>query len=126
MKAAALLVLGSVTDRTLVDALSDLGFAPLVRDSMWSALSKLRSERFAAVLVDGDAADTDVLEFVLNVRDIDEHVPVVVVGGSLHAGDGKALRAHLTRLGTVVLDGSPDQVIAGLEQVLNAEQAQDD
>ena len=51
---------------------------------------------------------------------------MVVVGGSLDAGDGKGLRAHLTRLGTVVLDGSPDHVIAGLEQVLNAEQAQDD
>jgi len=126
MEATALLVLGSMTDRTLVDALFDLGFAPIVRDSMRSALNKLRSERFAAVLVDGDSTDVDVLEFVLNVRDIDEHVPVVVVGGSLDAGDEKALRAHLTRLGTVVLDGSPDQVIAGLEQVLNAEQAQDD
>lgn len=126
MKATALLVLGSVTDRTLVDALFDLGFSPLVRDSMPSALSKLRCERFAAVLVDRDSADIDALEFVLNVRDIDEHVPVVVVGGSLDAGDEKALRAHLTHLGTVVLDGSPDQVMAGLEQVLNAEQAQDD
>ncbi len=125
MKATALLVLGSVTDRTFVDALFDLGFSPLVRDSMPSALSKLRSERFAAVLVDGDAADTDVLEFVLNVRDIDEHVPVVVVGLSDESGE-EVLRDHLAHLGTVVLDGSPDEVIAGLEQVLNAEQAQDD
>lgn len=121
MKATALLVLGSVTDRTLVDALFDLGFAPLVRDSMSSALSKLRSERFAAVLVDGDAIDVDVLEFVLNVRDINEHVPVVVVGRPFDEGSEEVLREHLTRLRTVVLDGSPDEVISGLEQVLDVE-----
>jgi len=126
MKATALLVLGSVTDRTLVDALFDLGFSPLVRDSMSSALSKLRSERFAAVLVDGDAIDVDVLEFVLNVRDINEHVPVVVVGRSLDESGEEVLRDHLAHLGTVVLDGSPDEVIAGLEQVLNAEHPGED
>ena len=125
MKATALLVLGSMTDRTLVDALFDLGFAPIVRDSMSSALNKLRSERFAAVLVDGDSTDVDVLEFVLNVRDINEHVPVVVVGRSLDESGEEVLRDYLAQLGTVVLDGSPDQVIAGLEQVLNAERAED-
>jgi len=123
MRATALLVLGSSTDRKLVDALFDLGFAPLVRDSMSSALSKLRSERFAALLVDRDSADVDALEFVLNVRDIDEHVPVVVVG---RAGDGDDEEALRAQPGTQVLDRSPERVMAALERLLSARQCRDE
>ncbi len=123
MEATALLVLGSMTERTLVDALFDLGLAPLVRDSMSSALSKLRSERFAAVLLDRDSTDVDALEFVLNVRDIDEHVPVVVVG---RAGDGSDEEALRAQPGTQVLDRSREQVMAALERLLSARRCQDE
>jgi len=123
MRATALLVLGSRTDRKLVNALLDLGFSPMLRSSMSSALSKLRSERFAAVLVDRGAIDVDALEFVLNVRDINEHVPVVVVGPTDDTDDEEALRAQP---GTQVLDRSRERALAELEQALSSEQNQDE
>jgi len=106
-----------------VNALLDLGFSPMLRSSMSSALSKLRSERFAAVLVDRGTIDVDALEFVLNVRDINEHVPVVVVGPTDDTDDEEALRAQP---GTQVLDRSRERALAELEQALSSEQNQDE
>lgn len=74
------LVLATNEQSHLVERLFDEGFVPLVRGNMFKAMEKLRHDRFAAVLIDRDDADADVLEFILNVRDVDEHVPIVVVG----------------------------------------------
>jgi hypothetical protein len=83
----------------------------------------LRSERFAAVLVDRGATDVDALEFVLNVRDINEHVPVVVVGSTGDTDDEEALRAQPR---TQVLDRSRERALAELERVLSAQQCRDE
>jgi len=76
----AVLVLSSQVETTLVDALVSIGLCPLVRESMQSALDRIRRERFAAIVVDQKRAKVDVLEFILNVRDIDTEIPVLVVG----------------------------------------------
>lgn len=80
MNSQAVLVLGNHARRDLVEVLSGLGFASQVRGSMQHSLDKLRHEKFAAVLVDLEFTRADVLEFILNVRDIDKEVPVVVIG----------------------------------------------
>ena len=82
MELSAVLVLGSNKNRELIEQLLDIGFAPVVRETMQAALSALRRESFAAILVDRDRMSVDPLEFILNVRDIDEQTPVMVVGQS--------------------------------------------
>jgi len=80
MNSQAVLVLGNHANRDLVEVLSNIGFAPQVWGSMQPSLDKLRHEKFAAILVDLKFTHADVLEFILNVRDIDKKVPVVVIG----------------------------------------------
>ncbi len=80
MNSQAVLVLGNHANKDLVEVLSSIGFAPQVWGSMQHSLDKLRHEKFAAILVDLKFTHADVLEFILNVRDIDKEVPVVVVG----------------------------------------------
>lgn len=74
------LVLGRYADWRLMDAFYNLGLSVLVRETIEAALDRLRHERCAAVVVDRKYTDADILEFVLNVRDVDNDIPVIVIG----------------------------------------------
>lgn len=80
MNSQAVLILGNHANRDLVQAVASTGLAPQVWGSMRHSLDKLVHERFAAVVIDRKFTHADVLEFILNVRDIDKTIPVVVVG----------------------------------------------
>ena len=80
MNSQPVLILGDHARVDLVKVLSSIGFAPQVRGSMQHCLEKLRQEKFAAILVDREFTRADVLEFILNVRDIDEDTPILVIG----------------------------------------------
>lgn len=75
-----ILILGFDQESPIAEALFDLGFIPIFRDEMLGALQTLRHDRFRAALVDLRNNQVDVLEFILNVRDIVPHMPVVIVG----------------------------------------------
>ena len=76
----AVLVLSTDNEGDLVETLFGLGLIPLVRQNMMQALHKIRHERFVAVFLDLDHSRADALEFVLNIRDIDRRIPVIVIG----------------------------------------------
>jgi len=101
MNSQDVLVLGNNANRELTEVLSRFGFIPQVWQSMQHSLEKLKHQKVCAVLVDRKFTHADVLEFILNVRDIDAHVPVLVIGcGSDENIDKKIIRqAH-----TIVLD----------------------
>lgn len=80
MNSQKVLILGSHAHRDLVQALASTGFIPQVWGSIRHSLDKLVRERFAAVVIDRKFTHADVLEYILNVRDIDKMIPVVVVG----------------------------------------------
>lgn len=80
MNSQKVLILGSHAHRDLVQAVTRMGFIPQVWGSIRHSLDKLRRERFAAVVIDRKFTHADVLEFILNVRDINERIPVVVLG----------------------------------------------
>jgi len=67
-------------DSHLSEDLSEIGYRPLTAQSMWTAISAMRSDHFAAVFIDVAHIDDDILELVLNIRDISTVVPVVIVG----------------------------------------------
>ena len=81
MKPNAVLVFGSSPSKKLIETIFNIGFTPLVRENMESALDKLRHERFAAVIIDAEHLDVkvDVLELILNMRDIRQQIPVFVL-----------------------------------------------
>ena len=102
MKSRDVLVLGNHANRELVEVLSRFGFVPQVWGSVQHSLEKLRHQKFAAILVDRNFTHADVLEFVLNVRDIDKKVPVVVIGPGPEKIDRKIAKQDRTViLGTV-------------------------
>jgi len=80
MDSQKVLILGHHARRELSLALERLGFTPEVRGSMMNCLKMLKSMHAAAVVMDCDFTHADELEFLLNVRDIDGAVTVVMVG----------------------------------------------
>lgn len=80
MRPQSVLVLGTYANKILIDIILGIGLTPLVRENILSVIDKLRHERFSAIIVDQDCANPDILELILNVRDIDEQIPVVVLG----------------------------------------------
>jgi FixJ family two-component response regulator len=117
MDSQAVLVLGNHANRDLVQTLSRIGFAPQVWGSMRHSLDKLLHQRFAAVIVDRKLTRADVLEFILNVRDVNQEIPIVVIGqGSDERLDRKIMRQDHT----VILDAPEmgDTLAERLSQVL--------
>jgi len=118
MNSQAVLVLGNHANRDLVEVLSGLGFASQVWGSVQHSLDKLRHEKFAAILVDRKFTHADVLEFILNVRDIDKNISVVVIGP---AKDERIDRTILKQDHTIILREfeSRDRLAEKLAQALN-------
>ncbi len=103
MNSQTVLVLGNHANRELVKTLSHVGFVPQVWGSMRHSLDKLLHQRFAAVIVDQKFTNADVLEFILNVRDINQQIPVVVIG----SGGDERIDGKISRLSrTIILNGS--------------------
>jgi len=80
MHTKTLLVIGSEDNEPLIDALFATGATIAVRHTLEGAVDLLRHETPAAVVVDCASAPVDPLEVVLNVRDLSNTAPVVVVG----------------------------------------------
>lgn len=93
MISQAVLILGSYANQEYVEALSNIGFVPEVRGSVRHSLDKVRRQRFSGVVVDRKFTHADVLEFVLNVRDIKPKIPVVVIG----FGNDKQIDRKITK-----------------------------
>jgi hypothetical protein len=75
------LVVGSRSSSDASDLVFEAGLAPVVRETILSAIETLRKERFLALIVDGDTAEIDILELVLNVRDVDPGVRIYLLPG---------------------------------------------
>ena len=117
MNSQAVLILGNHANRDLVQTLSRFGFAPQVWGSMRHSLDKLVHQKFTAVIVDRKFTHADVLEFILNVRDIKQEIPVIVIGsGQNEELDKKIMKQNHT----VILNGPEmgDTLAERLAQVL--------
>lgn len=102
MRSDSILILGSNENKELTEPLFELGLTAIVRESMQQALEKLRSGIFGAIIVDRQHAECDVLELVLNVRDLDEDIPIFVLGRFPGTEDDKLALADRK---TFVMDG---------------------
>jgi len=82
MKTANVLLIGTEVNSDLLEALFERGFAPIVRRRIQPSLHELRHDRFGAIFIDRNNAEDDMLELILNIRDVDQQIPIVVVGKS--------------------------------------------
>jgi two-component SAPR family response regulator len=85
---------------------------------MQHSLEKLRHGKFAAILVDRKCTHADVLEFILNVRDINENISVIVIGT---AEDERIDKTILEQDHTIILNEveNKDRFAEKLAQALN-------
>lgn len=98
-------------------ALLSAGRVPLVRAGMREAVDTLRHEQIEAILVDTTSAELDALEFVLNVRDINESVPILVVASDDARRDLRAAVGELSGVWLAEPELSPQQVVDELERI---------
>lgn len=92
MESDHILILGDHNHHALATVLAGLGFSPVVWSSALHSLEKLRTRRVSAVVIDRDVTHADVLEFILNVKDIDKAIPIIVVGDRKHDRTDPAIR----------------------------------
>lgn len=79
------LILGTKGSFALSDLVFDARATPILRETMSATLAEMRKQKFVAVVVDYPHIEDDLLEFVLNVRDIDESMRVFVVTDDVEA-----------------------------------------
>jgi len=88
------LVLESDQKNNLVERLYDCGFMPILRESIQQAVAKFREGDFRAVVIRRDNESIDPLEFILTLREVDHHTPVVIIGEADDAYREKLLQNH--------------------------------
>jgi hypothetical protein len=120
MKSNAVLVLGNHAKGDLMQTLLSAGFVPQMWGGVLHSLEKLRLRRSSAVIVDRRLTHTGVLEFILNVRNVKQQLPVVVVG----RGKDERIDAKIRRQDrTIILNGSrredtsSERLIQALEKI---------
>jgi hypothetical protein len=69
-----------------------MGFIPLVKSDLNRVIYDLRHERFILMIYDGDGLEIDPLEFVLNVRDMDGIIPIVILGSAIDEREKQLLK----------------------------------
>lgn len=79
MKPQIILILGNKDSQDLMGMVFRAGYIPIIRDELHSALSELRYKKCNAIVIDYERTHTDVLEFLLNVKDILTDIRVFVV-----------------------------------------------
>jgi hypothetical protein len=82
MELRNVLILGRQDLLEFPKAIRALGCIPITRGSVIQCYKQLKSEAIYAVIVECNFTHADVLEFILNVRDLDRSVPIIVVGQS--------------------------------------------
>jgi len=85
MTLRAVLVIGSPRNAVLRDALLEAGLTPVFRETILKAIDSLHRDRFVAIVVDEATARVDVLELVLNIRDLDDRLPTFLVAAAASA-----------------------------------------
>lgn len=71
-----ILIISADENSPLVKRLGKKSYLPLVRRSMNGVMDLVKRHKINAIIVDRMLSDLDPIEFVLNVRDVNEKIPV--------------------------------------------------
>ena len=89
-----MMVMISNLNPTTQDILNQIGLRQIQVNNTMEAVQQLRRTRFNAIIIDRDHASFDTLEFVLNVRDFEPSIPIVVLADSLDTASTHALESQ--------------------------------
>jgi hypothetical protein len=119
----AVLVVAEGQDQALVDALFEVGLTAVIKAPSVALSARLHPGEYRAVLTSDGGPDRDVLELILNIRDWDDEVPVLV----LSRGESPLPAALLERLNVRWLDSrlTRDELATTVQQVVAAEEGAD-
>jgi len=109
---------------SLISALAKASFQVVLCGGIADVLRALRHEREALLLVDAEHSDVDVLEVLLNVRDIDQTVPILVIGDAQIPRECDQLMQSLQRVVFVSKTAVPDQILSELTKIVEAKPEQ--
>jgi DNA-binding NtrC family response regulator len=76
------LVLGSERNEAFAQVLHEIKLAPTFVRTLEGVVHALRHMKATAVLVDRNQGGADELELVLNVRDLDPEIPIILIGST--------------------------------------------
>lgn len=91
---SSVLVVSESTRGVAARAARQCGFVPDVARDIPEAVACLGRQRYRAVILDLDSSNVDCLELVLNVRDIDSSVLVIVMASAWNAATIATANAH--------------------------------
>jgi len=117
MQPSAVLVVSERNNNSMAQRLSDAGMDPLAPDHIESALETLRHEEVAGILISSMNAAIDILELVLNVRDVDMHVPIAVVGKHGVSRDVDAISRTMPNIHIISDSVSPNRVVNRFKKI---------
>ncbi|MFQ6104903.1 MAG: hypothetical protein ACE5OP_11535 [Candidatus Glassbacteria bacterium] len=80
--------------------LKDFHFTTSDCGSLQQAMATMRHDKYTAIVFIPQEMDVDALEFVLNVRDLDAGVPIVIVDKSKETRTNGVLSTFITRATT--------------------------
>jgi hypothetical protein len=87
---------------------------------MYTALDKIRHEKFVAVFLDKSRSGVDDLEFILNIRDIGQSIPILIVG---KVSDARTISAIREQPNVFLLGDKPlnlkEKIIHKMDEVEN-------
>ncbi len=107
MSALSVILVCTRDHAKLSNELVHAGFAPDLQNRIETVLDSIRRGQTAGVLIDSDHIDVDLLELVLNVRDMDSIVPIAIVG---QYGVRESLAPLLPRMENVLLLSSKPEI----------------
>jgi len=81
MKPETVIVLQDHKRGSMIDMLNRQGITPKFTSSIQDVLEKIRHANYDALLVDCNQSRVDVLELILNVRDIEDNLPIILIVG---------------------------------------------
>ncbi|MCB0282063.1 MAG: hypothetical protein H6627_01890 [Calditrichae bacterium] len=86
------LVLDNPKKSVLIDDLFEIGVIPITRTNITDAIKVLRHEQLKAVIINAHSILDDVIEFILNIRDFNIKIPVIIAGIPADQSEEHALR----------------------------------
>lgn len=93
MRSDAVLIIGNELREELLEAFFEAGLTAVARPASVDTFARVRQRSYDALIIDEGDPERDVLEVVLNIRDYDEKVPIIVLGAKTPAVREELLRA---------------------------------
>lgn len=125
MQAVSIIQVGGKEVQALTTELEQVGYDPLVRDTIEGVLETLLYEQVGGLLISNMNVGMDIVELVLSVRDMDSQLPVGVVATKRGGRDLEALQLTLSGIHSLKNGAKPPELVAEFDKLVQRALHQD-